>query len=530
MPPSHRPVSGIAFALLITLLAGCRALASDPTVADIRALTPAGLYQESRIWTVELRVADDQWTAMEPKGGGFSFFGGPPPGAGTGSSPSPRPRGPGIFLQGAEGKRNGLASAMGIEFEYAHADLTVEGVAFTNVGVRYKGNGTFLQSRSGLKRSLKLDLIQYSKGQKLAGITKLNLHNCITDASWMNEVLSYRLFRDAGVPAPRTAYARVFVTVPGKHDHRYFGLYSLVENVDNAMLEDRLGFKPTALFKPVTPELFSDLGDDWAHYKQTYDPKGEPTAADTGRVIAFAKLVTHADDATFSKRLPEFLDLEGFARFMAVTTWLSTMDSILGPGQNYYVFLHPKTGRFQFVPWDLDHSFGQFPLIGSQNAREKLSILQPWQGENRFLERVFAVDSFKSLYLARMREFQGTLFKPERLSEQVDTLATVLRPPVKEESENLLARFDQVVAGEAVPPVGFGGPPRAGAGNRPGQPSGGTPGGFGMGFFQPPKPIKGFVPIRAKSVADQLEGRSKGETVSRFGFPGQPPPGAGGPR
>jgi len=36
----------------------------------------------------------------------------------------------------------------------------------------------------------------------------------------MNEVFVTRLFRDAGVPAPRTAYARVFVTVPGKFAKR----------------------------------------------------------------------------------------------------------------------------------------------------------------------------------------------------------------------------------------------------------------------------------------------------------------------
>ena len=55
---------------------------------------------------------------------------------------------------------------------------------------------------------MKIDLNEYVKGQKLAGITKLNLHSNVTDASWMNEVLSHRLYRDAGVPAPRTAYAR----------------------------------------------------------------------------------------------------------------------------------------------------------------------------------------------------------------------------------------------------------------------------------------------------------------------------------
>src|SRR5206468_6763914 len=176
------------------------------------------------------------------------------------------PRGPGLNLQGAEGKRNGLASAAGIEFGYVRADLEWENLVLNDVAVRYKGNGTFMQSRGSLKRSLKIDLNKFVKGRKLAGVSKLNLHNNVTDASWMNEVLSHRLFRDAGVPASRTAYARVDVTVPGKFARTYFGLYSLVEAVDNNFAEEHLCTKTGALFKPVTPEPFADLGDDWAKY------------------------------------------------------------------------------------------------------------------------------------------------------------------------------------------------------------------------------------------------------------------------
>src|SRR5437667_7723210 len=174
-----------------------------------------------------------------------------PPGAGG-------RRGPGLNLQGAEGRRNGLASAAGIEFNYVRADLEFDGRLLKEVAVRYKGNGTFMQSRSSLKRSLKLDLNRHVRGQKLAGVSKLNLHNNVTEASWMNEVLSHRLFRDAGVPAPRTAYARVYVSVPGKFDRTYFGLYSLVEDVDSNFAEEHFGTKKGALFKPVTPEPFAD--------------------------------------------------------------------------------------------------------------------------------------------------------------------------------------------------------------------------------------------------------------------------------
>src|SRR5579862_5373584 len=167
------------------------------------------------------------------------------PGPGGGGPPGP-------MLQGANGHRNGLSSAAGIDFKYVHADLEFEGHLLRDVAVRYKGNGTYMESRNSIKRSLKIDLNKYVKGQKVAGESKLNLHNNVTDASWMNEVLSYRLFRDAGVPAPRTSYAKVYVTVPGQYDKKYFGLYSMVEDVDNHFAQDRFGSKEGAIFKPVT--------------------------------------------------------------------------------------------------------------------------------------------------------------------------------------------------------------------------------------------------------------------------------------
>lgn len=427
---------------------------------------------------------------------------------------------PGPPLQAAEGHRNGLAGASGIDFEYVHADLEFEGQLLRDVAVRYKGNGTFMESRNSIKRSLKIDLNKYVKGQKLAGITKLNLHNNVTDASWMNEVLSYRLFRDAGVPASRTSYARVFVTVPGQYDKKYFGLYSIVEDVDTHFAKDRFGSREGALFKPVTRDLFGYQGDDWAAYNQSYDPKTELSASEKQRMIDFSKLVTGGSDADFSARIAEFLDLEEFARFMSVTVWLSTLDSILMMGQNFYVYLHPETHQLEFIPWDLDHSFGQFPMGGTQEQREQLSIQKPWRGNNRFLERVFSVEAFKQLYLARLKEFSKSLFIPERFSHQVDAVAATIRPAVSEESSIKLARFDKVVAGESVERLGFGrGPgPRMDAGGPEQEPPRFGPG----GFRRPAKPIKSFVAARAQSVNDQLSGKTEGaaDSESAAGGPG----------
>ena len=54
------------------------------------------------------------------------------------------------------------------------------------------------------------------------------------------EVLAFSVFRAAGVPAPRTAFAEVTLTVPGKHDKEFLGLYAVVENVDRRVPQGSL--------------------------------------------------------------------------------------------------------------------------------------------------------------------------------------------------------------------------------------------------------------------------------------------------
>jgi spore coat protein CotH len=301
----------------------------------------------------------------------------------------------------------------------------------------------------------------------------------------MNEELAYRLFRDSGAQAPRSAYAKVYVTVTGQTPRRYAGLYSLIEEVNENFTQDRFHSKSGALFKPVPPSLFTYMGEDWAKYNQTYDPKTELTAAQKARVIEFSKLVTRGSDAEFAAKLGEYIDLENFARFLAVDVWLSDFDGILNVGQNYYIYLSPATGKFSFIAWDHDHSFGQMGRADN-SMTENFSITHPWSRGNRFIERVFAVPAFRDLYLAKMKEFNRTIFLPERLYSQVDELAPAIRPAIAEESASAARRFDQVVAN-----------PRAGEAAT-----------FG-------ERLKTFVKARNLRVAEQLEGKSQGDRFDR---------------
>jgi hypothetical protein len=357
-----------------------------------------------------------------------------------------------------------------------------------------------MESRGTLKRPLKIDINKYVKGRKLAGVATLNLHNNVTDAGMMNEVLAYRLYREAGVPAPRTAYARVFVTVPGKHERQYFGIYSLVENVDKVFVADRGLGEGGAILKPSTPDLFRDLGDDWSAYEQPYDPKTELTTEQKRRVIELCRLVTHATDEEFAARLGDFIDLDEFARFLAVSVWIGDLDSLLTTGQNFYLHLDPKSGRFQFFPWDKDHTFGSW-MAGSPTDRQQHSVHEPWEGRKRFLERAFQVDAFRDRYLRALVKIDEEHARPEQFAERVAEIAASIRPAVKEESAQKLTRFEAVVAGEPLAPSG----------------------GFAFGMMPSPT-LLAFVKGRSASVKDQLAGKSEGYVLGK-----SRPGGANGP-
>lgn len=467
-----------AVGVMIVAIPVFGATAQPETKSAKSGIQPADIFRRTNIWNVHLRFTAEQWQMMEPK-----------------PQNSRGPRRPGQSpLQGPEGKRNGVAAAMmGVNFAYVHADLEFGTNHFKDVGVRYKGNGTFLSSYDIPKRSLKIDLNQFVKGQKFGGLSQFNLHNSVRDPSSMNEAVAYRLFRDGGVPAPLTAYAKVFVTVPGKYEHKYFGLYTMVEDVGSAFAKEHFGTAKGAILKPVTPNLFADLGNDWTDYNQTYDPKGDLSADEKKRIIEFCKFATKADDAAFAAKLADFIDLDNFSRYMALTTWLCDLDGILGLGQNYYLYLHPTTHKFIFIPWDQDQTFGTFPRGSSEKQRENLSIRKPWSGQNRFLERVFKTDSFQKPFLARMDEFNRTILRPEPIHQQVEELTQVLRAPMQEESPNRLAEFNKAAAGEKVTIY---------------------MGAFGSEDGTLVKPIKSFVVARGQSVSDQLTGKSQGQTIN----------------
>jgi hypothetical protein len=469
------------------------------TAADAPPDETAQVFGATKIWKVEIRVSPEAWKEMQPEGGPqFGFPGGGPPGGrppgGPGAAPGGGPPGPPGGPPGTgRGPRPGTPAfrpgSFGYEFEYVKGDISFDGETLKNVGVRFKGNGTYMASQAGNRRPFKIDFDRFEDGLDFHGLKTLNLLNNVMDPTRLRQTLSYEVFADAGVPSPRTSFAEVTLTVDGQIDHEFLGLYSVVEEIDKGFLKRHYANDKGMLLKPEGTQGIEHKGDNWSDY-EWFGAKGKPTKAQQQRLIELTRLVANAEDDEFAKQIGEYVDLDEAARFLAANVLLSNLDSFLTHVHNYYVYLPTETNKFVLLPWDMDLSMGAFFLVGSPEQLRDLSIAHPHQGKNRFLDRILALEEFDSLYCQHLKELAEAQFGPEGAA--VKSLATL--------REAIAASLEKEKRQEASKPK----PPG------PGFPS------FGAG-----PSLDEFMSKRLDSIRSQLAGTSKGfEPRAAFGPPG----------
>lgn len=443
-------------------------------IATAKAEPGNDFFSLSEVSPIHLTVTAEDYAAMNPPppAGPFAFGG---RSANSSGRPSP-------------GDPNFGAGNFGFEFKYVTAHVQIGDETFPKVGLRYKGSGTYLMSQSQAKRSFKIDFNRFDAEKKLDGLTKINLHSGVMDPTKSRDALAYWVFRAAGVPAPRTTFAEVTLTVPGKYDKEYLGLYTVVEQVDKRFLKAHFGDSKGLLLKPEGLRGLPHFGDDPETYRPSYNPQSKPGHGDWQRLVEFTWLVNEADDGEFNEKIETYLDIETFVRFLATNAVLASMDGFIGLGHNYYLYQSPATGKFTFIPWDLDLAFGAFTIYGSAEQLADLSIEHPHLSPNKLIDRLLAMPKVRDAYREQVRRLATEVLGSENFENNLASIEELVKRT--EDRENTAAK------------------------NRK---EGG--GGFGMmgGMFRG-LPLRTFIETRMVSVSAQLAGEKSGYVPQMFSF------------
>jgi spore coat protein CotH len=263
--------------------------------------------------------------------------------------------------------------------------------------------------------------------------------------------LAYDLMRAAGVRVPSAEY--VLLGVNGE-DH---GMYLRYEDPDNkAWVTAQFGSNAGDLFKaafdlPNEPQRFAlltDLGPNDEAYFLHYNKKlnnNDAAATDFGNLKQFISELNGTADDDFAAWLPAHFDVESFTSYLVVANFVSNWDSYPQRPKNYWLYQGPFSGRWFYVPWDMDATFQTRPsplapmgpeasIFHSFDRFEPVEPNSDEEGTERpLVRRMFAVPSFRDAYVRRYRELTKELLDEEFLEARLAQLTTLCEAHVSEE-------------------------------------------------------------------------------------------------
>jgi spore coat protein CotH len=233
-----------------------------------------------------------------------------------------------------------------------------------NVGIRIKGTTTHSTLNNTWYRpsfKIKFDWAKGYETQTLFGKRTLTFNAFAQDNSRLHETYAYAAYRAMDVPAPRTGYTTITFEGAKKPKQPKRGLYLVLESQDDEFFAEN--------FQDVTQHVYennreltefdkSKVGGDVevnTYFKVKEGWKATPNRDD---LRAFVKAI-NTTGKTFWENLDLVADRNRLIMLFAVDNFTGNWDTYSGPLKNNHTFRSNTAGKFTFVPWGTDQSFGE---------------------------------------------------------------------------------------------------------------------------------------------------------------------------
>ena len=254
---------------------------------------------------------------------------------------------------------------------YVEAILIFEGDTISPVGVRYKGSiGAFVNCVSGndwanpsghktcTKLSMKVKINWEGREEKFYKLKKLQFHSQNNDPSQMHDRLGYWLFREMGVPSPRSVHAKL------KINGKYVGLFALTEQIDGRFVKYHFKDDGGNLYKEIWP-LNMD-GEPYPDFEYINALKtNEDDNPSIELIKKFGQDMSDASIFELKDLVSNYMDIDKVLAYAVVDRTIRHDD---GPfhwycfdgecrNHNFYWYEEPTDQKLHLIPWDLDNAF-----------------------------------------------------------------------------------------------------------------------------------------------------------------------------
>ena len=256
-----------------------------------------------------------------------------------------------------------------------------------------------------------------SRDQTFFGFTNLSFSNHALDSSYLRAKVVTDLFSDADVPAPQTAFVRVYLDRGA--GAIYLGLYTMIEVPDEPMLDRLFAADSGNLYKPHS------TGGRWTIFDKDDFPKKTNEFDEDWTDIQGAIAALNAskeDRVSWRSRLEARFDVGGFLRWLALNTIVGNNDAYGGlSAHNYYLYGSPRhRDRLFWIPWDHDLSMSSGGIGGGGGGgggTQTVDIFHNGSNANWPLIRFLMDDPvYRATYRAHVEDLLATVFEPSRVS------------------------------------------------------------------------------------------------------------------
>lgn len=311
---------------------------------------------------------------------------------------------------------------------YTRVDMVFDGRSLPSCGIKMKGNSSF--NNPGTKKPFKVDLNKYISGQDYDGIKKFNLNNGFKDPSMLREKLALDFMNAHNVTAPRCNYARVYL------NGTYWGLYTIVEDIDSKFLKQHYPDNDGNLFKGDPSGDLKYYGPSQSSYYTHYELQNNNTQNDWSDLIHTIDLINNTSTTAFFDSLETVFDSWSYLNYMATINMFANLDSYIGSGHNYYMFNDSTGQHFRWIAWDVNESFGNFQMNFNATSIQTMpyDFVSAPSTSRPLATKMLADTTYHAMYVScfcnLMPFFNNTTMDPV-----IDSLANVIRSSVY--SDNL---------------------------------------------------------------------------------------------
>lgn len=296
-----------------------------------------------------------------------------------------------------------------------------------NTGFRIRGN----TSRWSAKKSWKVSFNSFTPGRKFRGLEKMNINGEHNDPSLIRAKICWDMMRFMEIPASRANHVELYI------NHEYTGLHLNVEHIDEEFVRSRFGDLHGNLYKCLWPADLAYLGEDPDKYKfkheerKAYELKTNVIYDDYADLARFIGVLDMKPGAEFACSLKEAFNVGTYLKIMAVDVLTGNWDNYIWLKNNYYLYLNPGSGRLEFIPYDMDNTFGVDWFGVDWMNRD----LYNWSNEEPrpLYEKLMSVPEFRDQYSYYLRYLLDNYFNYGKLNSSIYRLHNMIRPYVLED-------------------------------------------------------------------------------------------------